>query len=86
MTAFVRVTDARTGAQYSVTAARAKRDPQLTVIKEPAVDYNGQVLPPTYPTKTGESETDKTVVEEPAKTATKTIRAKADAAADTTKE
>ena len=84
MTAFVRVTDARTGAKYSVTAARAKRDPQLTVIEEPAVDYNGQVLPPTYPAKT-ESEQDKTVVEEPAKTATKT-RAKADAAADTTKE
>ena len=43
-TEWVRVTDRRTGHQYTVTAARAERDSQLRPLKAHPVDANGAVL------------------------------------------
>ena len=55
---FVRVRDQRTGHEYSVTAAKAKRDPQLHPIGGDPVDDKGRPLPaklatpkPTAPTQ-----------------------------------
>ena len=68
MTDFVRVRDARTGHEYSVTAAALAVDPgHLTAIKEPAVDDKGRPLPAvTKPTQQ-----QPVTVAEPAKTTTK---------------
>ena len=47
---FVRVRDQRTGHEYSVTAAKAKRDDQLHPISGDAVDDKGRPLPATLAT------------------------------------
>lgn len=43
---WVRVRDKRTKHQYSVTKAKADSDKELEVLNAPAVDINGNTLPP----------------------------------------
>lgn len=49
----VRVRDNETGHEYSTYAVdeNGKVDDGLTVLKQPAVDERGDLLPPTYPAK-----------------------------------
>ena len=43
---WVRVRDERTGHHYTVTKAKADRDKALKAFDAPAVDINGNTLPP----------------------------------------
>ena len=43
---WVRVRDERTGHHYTVTKTKADRDKALKVLDAPAVDINGNVIPP----------------------------------------
>lgn len=58
----VRVRDNKTHAEYSTYAVdeHGRVDDGLTVLKEPAVDERGDLLPPTYPAKSAAARSETT--------------------------
>lgn len=58
MPEYVRVSDKSTGHHYSVLAAEVESNPDAyRVLKQPAVDHNGDPLPGEIPESTGQQAT-----------------------------